>query len=235
MIHIVAGLGEVGASLHRVLTEHSDEKVGSIDIDYEDIEDIKRKKIDFLHVCFPWSDVFIKNVADYADKYQPTYIVVHSTVPIGTCEPNGWIHSPVRGMHPELDLSLKTFTKHFGGVNAEDAADSWDAMGIGKTKVHLSSSDTEAAKILELIQYGVNIQVEKSIHAFCVNNQLNFDVVYTQFAETYNEGFSDMNLGMYVRPILKHIPGDIKGHCVVPMSHLIDHPLAEIVQKGVDQ
>src|SRR5690606_32042422 len=34
--------------------------------------------------------------------------------------------------------------------------------------------------------------------------------------------------------VLKHVPGDIGGHCVVPMSHLLDHAITDIVREGLE-
>src|SRR5690606_41623746 len=61
------------------------------------------------------------------------------------CDPHGWVHSPVRGRHPNLAPSLRTFTKHFGGRRAAEAADMW--APIGKTTVHPRAVDRKSTRL----------------------------------------------------------------------------------------
>lgn len=217
MRQLVVGAGEVGAALAAVL--------GAPARDVEPIEGA----FDVLHVCIPWSEDFVEAVTSYEREHDSDLVVVHSTVPVGTCDPHEWVHSPVRGRHPYLADGLRRFPKHFGGRRAPEAAMLFNTIGIS-TLTHDRAADTEAGKLWELVQYGVQIQVEKAIHAWCVEQELDFDVVYTRFAETYNEGYLELGEEQFVRPILDHLDGPIGGHCVVPMSALLDHPLAEMVR-----
>ncbi|SFD14299.1 hypothetical protein SAMN05421773_110107 [Streptomyces aidingensis] len=186
-----------------------------------------------LHVCFPWSEDFAAQVKAYADEHGAGLVVVHSTVPPGTCDPHGWVHSPVRGRHPHLAPALRAFIKHFGGHHAAEAAQAWEDAGV-RTRVHTLAADTEAGKLWELVQFGVQVRVEKAIHAWCAERGLDADVVYRQMAETYNDGYADLGEHRFLRPVLAHMPGDIGGHCVRPMAALLDHPLAEMVTRGLD-
>src|SRR5690606_39696462 len=106
-------------------------------------------RADVLHVCIPWSSGFADAVKGAVTRHRAELVVVHSTVPIGTCDPHGWVHSPVRGRHPNLSPSLRTFTKHFGGRRADEAADMW--APISKTAVHPRAVETEAGKLWELV------------------------------------------------------------------------------------
>src|SRR5690606_24505606 len=152
------------------------------------------------------------------------------TVPVGTCDARGWVHSPVRGRHPHLAEGLRTFVKHFGGLGADEAAQHWP----GRSRTHAFARDTEAGQLWELVQYGVNIRIEKAIHAWCVEHGVDPEVAYTEFAETYNEGYRALGDEHFVRPVLKHMPGPIGGHCVVQNAPHIDHPLARIVTEGLE-
>lgn len=221
-LHLVVGAGEVGTAVFEVLDTWAPDEVVLRDIDPIRIQ------ADVLHVCFPWSDDFVGQVRGYELEHGVEQVIVHSTVPVGTCDAHGWVHSPVRGRHPHLTEGLETFVKHFGGVGAAEAAELWP----GPTRVHARARDTEAGKLWELIQYGVQIRVEKAIHAWCLEHNVDPGIAYRQFAQTYNEGYTRLGDDHFVRPVLKHMPGPIGGHCVVQNAPLIDHPLARIVTDG---
>lgn len=221
MRHLVAGAGEVGTALAQVLRD------GHADVTVRDIDAVECR-VDVLHVCFPWSATFVDDVTRYATEHHAGLVIVHSTVPVGTCDRNGWVHSPVRGSHPDLAAGIATFTKHFGGSRAVEAAAIFTQLGVS-VAVHERAADCEAGKLWELIQFGVQIRVEKAIHEWCADHGLDFDVVYTQMAESYNDGWTCLGHRRFVRPVLTHVPGPIGGHCVTQNASLIDHPLAEMV------
>src|SRR5690606_41264469 len=102
--HLVIGAGEVGTALHTVLNTRDVCEIRDVDpIDY---------RADVIHIAFPWSDAFVEHVQRYAAEHGAELVVVHSTVPVGTCDANGWVHSPVRGRHTNLVGGLRKFVKH---------------------------------------------------------------------------------------------------------------------------
>lgn len=220
--HVVLGAGEVGTAVAEVLASSST-------VVLRDIEPVEvRARV--LHVCIPWQSGFVSSVETAADLHGVDLVIVHSTVPVGTCDPRMWVHSPVRGRHPNLTESLRTFTKHFGGVRASDAAKLW--ASISKTAVHDRAAETEAGKLWELAQFGVQVRITQTIHAWCHERGLDPDVVYRQMAETYNDGYAALGEHRFIRPVLDYIPGRIGGHCVTENSYLLDHPISEIVREG---
>lgn len=223
MHHVVVGAGEVGTAVAAVL-----ERAHQVTL--RDIEPVTAKA-DVLDICIPWSERFVEYVHDYVKHHEPSLVVVHSTVPTGTCDEHGWVHSPIRGRHPYLEEGVATFVKHFGGVRAAEAAKSWVLAGV-TTAEHDRARDTEAGKLWELAQYGVQIQVEKAIHEWCEAHDVDFDVAYTAMAHSYNEGFQALGESRFTRPVLEHVPGPIGGHCVLQNSHLIDHELTRVVREG---
>lgn len=230
MQHVVIGAGEVGQAIAEVLRKGPNNAVH-----LRDILDTPEGPAgaDILHICFPYGWDFVADVRAYAEHYQPSLVIVHSTVPIGTTAElgSGAVHSPVTGKHPNLAQSILTFNKFFGGPRALEAAAIFDDCGVS-TRCTRLAANTEAGKMWELAQYGINIVVEKAIHEYCEQQGLDFDIVYTEFAKNYNSGYSQLGDTQFVRPILKHVPGPIGGHCVVPGSLLLGHPLASLVAEA---
>lgn len=219
----MVGAGEVGTAVAAVLSRAHPTTLRDTDpVD---------ATADVLDVCIPWSDDFVDIVDAYTVAHSARMVVVHSTVPVGVCDRAGWVHSPIRGRHPHLEEGVATFVKHFGGNGAAEAAVDWKACGV-PTAVHPRAAECEAGKLWELAQYGLQIRTQKAIHAWCSERGLDPEVVYGAMAHTYNAGYEELGEHHLTRPILRHMPGDIGGHCVVPMSHLIDHPIAEIVREG---
>lgn len=226
MQHVVIGAGEVGVAIAEVLQSNKEYEVF-----LRDIKPFGPSKAEVIHICFPYYDGFASAVKAYKTAYEPRLVIVHSTVPVGTCDDLGVVHSPVRGKHPRLAESVRTFEKFFGGFKSEEAAEIFDKCGI-KTAIRLTAVDTEAGKLWELAQYGLNIFIEKHIHAWCQERGLDFETIYTDFAVTYNAGYLKMGDAQFVRPILKHVPGPIGGHCVVPGSRLLNDSLADLVAQA---
>lgn len=214
MKHLIIGAGEIGQALQKVFK-----------CDIRDIEEIPVKKYDILHIAIPNCVNFVNIVNKYKKLYKAKYVVVHSTVPVGTCKKGGFIHSPVTGVHPHLAKSLKTFTKF---VSNKKIADEFIRYGIPAVYVK-GSDNTEAGKLYALAIYGINVLLEKEIYQYCIDNKLNYDVVYGQFIDMYNGGYSKMGMKHIKMYKLTHKKGGIGGHCVVQNSPLLKTPLTRVL------
>ena len=137
MKNLVLGLGEVGSSVREVL--------GCEGI-VKDAQNIPQA--DVIHVCFPHSEKFVDIVNNYALQTKAQLIIVHSTVPVGTCKSIGEhvVHSPIRGKHPRLAESIRTFVKFFGGPRAQEAAQIFIDKGV-RTLTSPRAENTEAMKL----------------------------------------------------------------------------------------
>lgn len=222
-MHIVIGAGEVGQAIVEVLAEVYEVHLRDI-VDEADAP----PRAQVLHICYPWSGAFVASVQAYREHYDPELVIVHSTVPVGTCDELGVVHSPVRGRHPHLTESVRTFTKFVGGAQSTKAAAYFERAGVPTWTTDLAAT-TEAGKLWELTQFGLAVVVEQQIHQYCVDLGLDFDVVYTQFARSYNEGYRMLGEPQFVRPVIAHMPGPIGGHCVVPGAALLEHAFGDIV------
>lgn len=210
MRQLVIGLGQIGSAVQSIL--------GCDGVD-KDLSD--HQHYDVIHVAIPYTEEFDRWMEEYIYRYTPDLIVVHSTVAPGTCEKFGAVHSPARGRHPNLEPGIRTFTKFFGGPKAKKAAQLFKEKGIPVATTEKSST-TEWMKLLDTEQYLINIQMEKLIHQVCAENNVDFDVVYTQANKTYNEGYEKLGEPQFKKYILKHMEGEVGGHCCLPNDRILN-------------
>src|ERR1051326_8560730 len=159
MKHLIVGWGEVGQAINRIL--------GDVYIIDPKKQTWNGEKVDAVHICIPCK----KNFEGIVEGYKiltKALIIVHSSVPVGTCDKLGIVHSPIRGVHPKLEKGIRTFPKYFGGKRAKEAA-----------KIFKDAKTTESIKLWETSQYGRLIMLEKEIYQWCKKNKVDFKEVYT--------------------------------------------------------
>ncbi len=220
---IIGFLGEVGNALKEVLYEAYPDDISGIDIDDNSFGNLS-KDVDVMHICFGYSKKFVSKVKKYQKRFNPTYTIIHSTVPIGTTRKIGPysnnIHSPIRGIHPNLKGGLLTFPKFLGGAGASYVADHFRKAGM-KVILFDKPETTEALKLWDTEYYRHCIEFAKQVKEYCDKHGLNYSEVYTIPNQTYNEGYTELGYPEYVRPVLQPIMKEIGGHCLIPNSKLI--------------
>lgn len=209
--HIVIGLGEVGLAIQKVFNAHG----YSLDSQTKVLG-----KYDYLHICIPYSDKFVEIVRGYQNMFSPRYTIVHSTVPVGTSRKCNALHSPIRGIHPNLYEGIMTFTKFIGGEQASEIADIFRKVGL-RVMLCDKQETTELGKLLDTEYYRACIEFTKRAGEECSKYEVSFHEVYTLFNMTYNEGYTELNHKEYVRPVLQNIKTDIGGHCVKQNAKLL--------------
>jgi len=215
MKHLVVGFGDVGRGLYEILQENKKEVV-TIDKD-NNLEG----KFDVLHICFPYSAQFIDYIHDYIAKYNPSLVIIHSTVAPGTTENIRFIktvHSPVRGRYPRMAGDIKSYIKYFGGKHSEEASNIFQEMGL-RTKCFKSAKVTELGKLLSNIRWGLNIAFAQEQKRMCEYYGISYEEVVNEFEHSRNEGLKKINRQNVVMPIL--FPGYIGGHCVMPNVNIL--------------
>lgn len=230
MRHLVIGAGEIGTALKKVLEEKYDTRI-------RDMENLEGD-FEVLHICYPYSDSFIETTRAYYDQYNPSLVIIHSTVKPGTTKELGknYVYSPVRGTHPDLTESIQTFVKYFGGTDqslCEAAAKLFEDLDV---PVHVSANPTEieVLKILSTTAFGWSILFNKAAYAICDHYGVSFDIAYTHESETYNDGYRDMDHPEFQKQVLKYMPGEIGGHCVIPNCSFIDSKVTNYIQQQND-
>jgi hypothetical protein len=219
----ILGYGEIGQAISQFYEEVfiSDSKKGN---NFPD-------KLDLLHVCIPFKDLkeFNSIIVEYDNKYNPDIIIIHSTVKVGTVgnlnkELKGKVvHCPIRVVHPFLYKGIKTFKMFLGCDNkkiGKKAVDHLSSLGIDVCQVN-NSKNTELGKLLDTTYYGLCIAFHDYANKLCQIEDIDFDVVMTQFNKTYNEGYIKLDKSNVVRPVLYAPDGKIGGHCIIPNAKIL--------------
>jgi len=234
---LIVGNGEAGASLKKVLDMRKDKESCSI-IDRKD-KDFKEKMSDTkcktLHICIPYSKIFIKDVLKYLNRFQPELCIIHSTVPVGTTSRINYsafatktaplthvVHSPVRGQHPNLDKGLLIFIKYVGTESNEAFEEAKKEMENMNVVWFTKPEDTELGKLLDTSYYGLCISWHREMERLCKHFGVSFENAVTDFNTSYNIGYSKLRTNV-VRPVLSS-PGKKKigGHCVTQNAKLLN-------------
>lgn len=218
---LIIGMGEVGTALAEVLKQYDP---FCYDAEHGGVPQVDG--VEILHIAFPYSKDFIKEVKKYQKFFKPRYTVVHSTTPVGTCAKLGATHSPVRGLHPFLVEGIKTFVKFLGGPQASEVADYFRRAGL---RVYLcdKAETTEAMKILDTTYYALCIEFHKHIKELLGDEFPN----WTVYNEDYNQGYEKLGYPEYVRPNLVPIMTKQGGHCTLPNCELMDTPFTKLIKE----
>lgn len=224
---LIVGKGEIGKSLERIFSKH-------YETDIIDKGEISQIKPEIMHIAFPYSNRFEEFVNDYQQGYKPDFTVIHSTVPVGVSKRLDAIHSPVIGIHPHLEESIKTFTKYLSGPKASEVAQYFRRAGI---KVYLfpKQETTELAKIASTTFYATMIEYVKELNRTCEKKGLSFTEVYTLWTDNYNKGYQKLGHPEYTRPNLVPIMTKQNGHCTIPNLELWNNEFTELIKKMNDK
>lgn len=185
--------------------------------------------VEILHVCIPYNEDFVGILEKEIGHIKPKLTIIHSTTSPGTTKElskkfsGRVVHSPVRGVHPNLFGGIKTFIKYIGADDKKIgklAKKHLDSLGM-KTKVFYPSASTELGKVLDTTYYGLCIAYHGEMKKFCDIFGVKFEDAVTDFNKTYNEGYKKLGMGHVVRPVLSCPEGYIGGHCVIPNAKIL--------------
>lgn len=216
MKSVIVGMGEVGTALFRVLS-------GKHEVVTKDIASKRLPvNIDVLHICLRYDDRFVDTVNGYITKCNPKIVDICTTVPPGTTSLIGSnaVHSTTRGLHPNLEKSIRTFCKHIGGRMADKLADYYVEAGV-KTITHKNPETTELAHILSNCLYGVNLMFADEMSNICRNYGVDYVDSVIGYNKTSNDGYAELGHESKFRMLLTPPGGSIGGHCVVSNAKLI--------------
>ena len=231
---VVVGMGEVGSSLANIL-EHAGQKVFRKDIAEAEIP----SGCGVLHLCLNYAalgkEKWLELARHYIALYKPALVDVCSTTPPGTTRLLGKnaCHSTTRGLHPNLEAGLLNIAKHVGGHRALALAAYYAASGI-RCMTHGSPDTTEAAHLVHLLDYGIQLISADMRQAFCRQANVDYIEAVIKYTDTHNAGFLALDMPSKVRMNLTPPNGRIGGHCVTQAAKIaaeigFKHPLIEIL------
>ena len=214
----IIGLGEVGGGLFSILKNY-------YDVQWFEKTSNPCFSTEIMHICIPWSDEFISTVDSYVGAQNPTYVVVHSSVPVGTCKQLqdltslAVFHSPIRGQHPDMTGGILNYVKYLGtdlrdSVINEQITSYFEKAGI-KTQLVQGTKTTELAKLLELSRYGTYIAFAKEQEKICKHFGVDYKVAVNDYEKTRTEGLIHLNRSDLAQPILYPFKDYVGGHCTV--------------------
>lgn len=243
----ILGFGEIGESLKRVYDIKNYQVI--IRDPFKNINS-ELSKCDIVNICIPYFSYnkFLTSLKELNLKNN-CIVIIHSTIEISTTNkiqielPNLiFVHSPVRGVHPNLYEGLITFEKYIGFSDRYYKNDKVINTVVNHLKylnikpVVCSSKESELAKLISTTLYGVNIAAVEDVGQLCDKFEVNFDKVYTNWQKDYNEGYKKLGVHHVQRPVLKRIPNPEKiigGHCVIPNSVILKNIGEENLSKFV--
>jgi len=235
---IVAGIGEIGKPILKLLSKHG--VVVGFDLnpdlmDERKFERYESLKTSFLHIAIPITGKFINNVLKLYKKFQPECIVIHSTIKPGMTEKLQKklsipvIYSATRGVHKRMVYDLKRYTKFFV-ISANAPRGKWATTryvqsmkrcGI-KTKKMSKPETLELAKIICDTSYlGWLVNYAQLSNVIAIEHGVDYDEMWS-FSDEIQEFLGN-------RP--KMYPGFIGGHCVIPNINLINNEALNIINK----
>jgi len=235
---IVAGIGEIGKPILKLLSKHG--VVVGFDsnpdlMDERKFERYESLKTSFLHIAIPVTGKFINNVLKLYKKFQPECIVIHSTIKPGMTEKLQEklsipvIYSATRGVHKRMVYDLKRYTKFFV-ISANAPRGKWATTryvqsmkrcGV-KTKKMSKPETLELAKIICDTSYlGWLVNYAQLSNVIAIKHGVDYDEMWS-FSDEIQEFLGN-------RP--KMYPSFIGGHCVIPNLNLINNESLNIISK----
>ena len=235
---IVAGIGEIGKPILKLLSKHG--VVVGFDsnpdlMDERKFERYESLKTSFLHIAIPVTGKFINNVLKLYKKFQPECIVIHSTIKPGMTEKLQEklsipvIYSATRCVHKRMVYDLKRYTKFFvisanaprGKWATTRYAQSMKRCGV-KTKKMSKPETLELAKIICDTSYlGWLVNYAQLSNVIAIEHGVDYDEMWS-FSDEIQEFLGN-------RP--KMYPSFIGGHCVIPNLNLINNESLNIISK----
>ena len=235
---LVLGLGEIGAPIYEMLrAAYGPEIISAYDPNHPQTSEIMEAlfakesagtTFQFLHICFPETPSFLKDLSEYILKFKPRFVVIHSTVSVGMTshlqtrlgefddEDNqhryvNFFYSPVRGnISDGMPWCLKTYTKYLAGYDSplgstHNVKEHLAGAGF-KVKTVSALSSLEKAKLWDLAWYGLNIAFYQELERDCY--PIEYDVVRDFIESTPVESEGKVQRSVFYG-------GHIGGHCVM--------------------
>ncbi len=235
---VVAGLGEIGSAILKLLSKK--QITVGYDLDKKLVDESKLKKYQdtvtsFLHIAIPVTQKFDSNLLKLCKKFKPECVVIHSTIGPGTTEriqkklKIPVIYSATRGVHKRMMYDLKRYTKFFV-ISRNAPRGKWACSQYVKLMKHCGVKTKKMSKpqTLELAK----IICDTSYLGWLINYAQLSNMIAIQHGADYDEmwSFSD-EIQEFLGNRPKMYPGYIGGHCVIPNLDLMHSDVLNLIKK----
>lgn len=229
----IVGMGTVGKALQQAIIQANLKGFRTKTWDKRYSGGDEAEPVDFLHICFPYSDSFVSEVLAYRKRYKAKLVVLHSTVKPGTTRElhlGGCpvTYSPIIGPHKKLNLVLPLFIKMVAAPRKEVLSQAMEHLGIlgFRLKPIESVEGLELGKLLSTLYFGWCIAFQKEARKICKEQSI-YEAAYNTFNRIYNENYrllEEINESDYypIRPLLNNVPGAVGGTCVIANAKLLE-------------
>ena len=204
---IVLGGGQIGKAIAAIV---------KTDIIYDKSEKICTyqvgTKCEVLHVCIPFEGYkYFSNTINFMLKMtNAKYVMIHSTVPVGTTASlqyeftSTFIYSPVLGQHPKLEEDIRSYVKLYSTYQDYVNVDTIMYLRF-KTVMHISKPETlELSKLVETTYLGLLVEFTKLVDEIAHDDKDVWECSRIADSRHHN------------RPIMYNNHQEIGGHCVIP-------------------
>ena len=236
--NVVAGLGEIGLPIFKLLSKNS--IVTGYDINERLMTKNTSKKHQnsitlILHICIPFSNKFVTNVQKLVKKFDPEILILHSTIsPMTTSIIQSKLKIPViysatRGVHKRMISDLKKYTKFFAIDN--NAPKKKFAITEFQKVMRKNGIKTKQMSTPETLELG-KIICDTSYLGWLINYAQLSNMIAIQYNVNYDEmwTFSD-EIHKFLGNRPKMYPGFIGGHCVIPNLDLMHNQTLDLIKK----
>lgn len=216
---LVIGAGEVGSSLKKILSNYHETYIRDIDPLNVDVG-----QIDCLQICYPDSSRFIEITRSYIEEYNPSLVIINSSVSVGTTRRCGddVVYSPIRGRHPDqgLDKEMRVFPKFVSSLSVRHMQKAVQYFKECEwTVIECDNPDSlEFFKVMSNVHMGLEIAWRQEIERMMKQFEID-PIIYNAWERTYNEGYQKLGQYHLMRPIMR--PDPIGGHCILPCTDIL--------------
>lgn len=237
----MVGLGEIGKPILQLVSKAS--LTVGYDVNHKLVNKKRFNKYEdsqtrFMHICIPYTEAFLNNTIELYKKFQPSIIVIHSTIKVNTTKilqsklPIPVIYSATRGVHKRMLYDLKRYTKFFA---IEPAAPKMKWASSEYSKLMKDSG----VKVKQ-VSTPVTLELAKIL---CDTSYLGWLINYAQItnmiAKEYDVDYDEMwlfadEIHRYLSNRPKMFPGYIGGHCVIPNLELIHNQTLNLIKEMND-
>lgn len=235
---VVCGLGEIGTPILKLISKGIETvgyDVNSKLINLQKLLKFETVPTELLHICIPYNEKFENNVHDLVLKFNPSVVVIHSTIKPRTTEKLQKkltipvIYSATRGVHKRMLKDLRRYQKFYSIYNwAPNSTMAKKIFTNRMKKVGIKTKLMSNPLVLELAK----IVVDTSYYGWLINYAQLSNMIAIQNKVDYNEmwSFAD-EIHKYLGNRPKMFPGFIGGHCVIPNLDLMNNEALNLIKE----